>query len=293
MRIGYACKVIGHKNYNLRSCLLKNATEDRLRELIEHNLIVLSNMIDYNIKNNIKLFRISSDLIPFGSSEHNKINWWVDYKEELKFIGQKIIDSKMRVSVHPGQYTVLNSPNHEVVRRAILDLEYHCRILDSLMTDQSSKIILHIGGVYKNKEEAMKRFIDNYQLLDDKIKTRLVIENDDRSFDIMDVLQIGQITKIPVIFDTLHYEVLPPDNQKDIMYWINEARKTWSPADGVQKIHYSEQDNSKKPGAHSSTINVSKFMDFVSGIDFDVDIMLEVKDKNLSAIKCIKAINAI
>lgn len=290
MKIGYACKLIGPKNCNLKSCLLKNANDEKLHELIEHNLNVLSNMIDYNIHSDINLFRISSDLIPFGSSEINKIKWWDVYADQLSAIGQKIKKSKMRVSVHPGQYTVLNSPKSDVVNRAILDLEYHNRILDSLGVDSNCKIILHIGGAYDDKEKAIRRFIDNYYLLDEKIKKRLVIENDDRSFDINDVLQISKIINAPVVFDNLHFEILPPKEEKDVIDWIKEARKTWKKQDGPQKIHYSQQDKNKKPGAHSETINTDEFIKFIKKIDFDVDIMLEVKDKNISAMKCLEVI---
>lgn len=288
MKIGYACKIMESKKFGFKGCLLKNATIEKLHELIEHNLIALSNMIDYNITNNIKLFRISSDLIPFGSSEYNQIKWWEEYREEFEMIGKKIKNFDIRVSMHPGQYTVLNSPNPKVVNRAILDLVYHARILDSLMTDQSSKIILHIGGVYNDKKKAISRFIHNYRLLGDEIKKRLVIENDDRCFNINDVLHISQIIKVPVVFDTLHHQVLPPKEKKNMIYWIKKAKKTWIPIDGVQKIHYSQQDITKKSGAHSQTIDLMKFTEFLEQIDFDVDIMLEVKDKNISAIKCIQ-----
>ena len=90
MRIGYACKLLGVVNTDMRSCTLKNASSEKLSELIKHNINSLNAMIDYNIENNIKLFRISSDLIPFGSSEVNKIKWWEVYSEQLIDIGKKI-----------------------------------------------------------------------------------------------------------------------------------------------------------------------------------------------------------
>ncbi|WP_313757052.1 UV DNA damage repair endonuclease UvsE [Tissierella sp.] len=289
MRIGYACLTVGVLETNFKSCMVKNANEKKLLEIIEYNLKSLNNIIDYNIENNIKLFRISSDLIPFGSSPVNNIPWWEVFFSQISSIGSKIREADMRVSMHPGQYTVLNSPNEDVVLRAIEDLNYHNRILDSLGMDRESKIILHIGGVYNNKDKAIKNFVSNFQLLAQGVKERLVIENDHKSYNIGEVLEIGRTLKIPVVFDNLHNQVLPYDISKDDQYWIKECKKTWEKEDGPQKIHYSQQDKGKRTGAHSNTIEIEQFMNFIETIDDKIDIMLEVKDKNLSAVKCINS----
>lgn len=287
MRIGYACLTIGVRETGFKTCIMKNANEENLLSIINHNLEVLDNIIDYNVKNDIKLFRISSDIIPFGSSPVNNLKWWDIFEEKLSFIGNKIKKSEMRVSMHPGQYTVLNSPTGDVVLSAVKDLEYHNVFLDSLKVNKENKIILHIGGVYGDKKLAIDRFSRNYILLNEKIKERLVIENDDKCFNIEDVLYISKKLQIPVIYDNLHNKVLPADKFKDDRYWIKEVNKTWSNGNGPQKIHYSQQDKNKRAGAHSTSININEFVDFIRNLDPDIDIMLEAKDKNLSAVKCI------
>ncbi len=83
---------------------------------------------------------------------------------------------------------------------------------------------------------------------------------------------------------------MPYDLSKNDRYWISLCRETWNKEDGVQKIHYSQQDVNKRPGAHSSTIEIKQFIEFIDKMDLDLDIMLEVKDKNLSALKCINYI---
>jgi len=290
MSIGYACLTIGVQNTNLRSCTAKNVDKEKLLDLISHNLNSLENIIDYNIKNNIKLFRISSDLIPFGSSPINSLPWEEEFSSKLSEIGEKIKTSGMRISMHPGQYTVLNSPNIDVVNRAIDDLNYHTKILDALGVGSEHKIVLHIGGVYNAKEEAISRFITNYDKLNDSIKMRLVIENDDKSYNINDVLEIGTKLGIPVIFDNLHNEINCYDKEKNDVYWINKCKRTWKEKDGNQKMHYSQQNLLKKLGSHSNTIRFDQFMEFYERLGReDIDIMLEVKDKNLSAVKCINA----
>jgi UV DNA damage endonuclease len=290
MSIGYACLTIGVPNTNLKSCTAKNVNEEKLLELISHNLNSLENIIDYNIKNNIRLFRISSDLIPFGSSSINSLQWEEIFFSKFSEIGEKIKTSGMRVSMHPGQYTVLNSPNIEVVNRAIDDLNYHTKVLDSLGVGSEHKIVLHIGGVYNDKKQAIERFITNYGHLSDSIKERLVIENDDKSYNINDVLEIGTKLKVPVIFDNLHNDINFYDKEKSAIYWINESQKIWQEKDGYQKMHYSQQNPLKKLGSHSNTIRISEFINFYETLQRkDIDIMLEVKDKNLSAVKCINA----
>lgn len=291
MKIGYACLTVGVSETNLKSCIMKNANEENLLKIIDHNLNSLSNIIDYNIRNNIKLFRISSDLITFGSSPVNNIKWWEVFSEQLSLIAKKIRDSGMRVSMHPGQYTVLNSLNEEVVKKSIKDLDYHNKVLDSLETSKENKIILHIGGVYGDKEGAIGRFISNFQLLSNEVKERLVIENDDKSYNIGEVLEIGRVLNIPVVYDNLHNKVLPYDDSKDDNYWIKQCKETWKKEDGPQKVHYAQQNLEKRPGAHSITIGVEGFMNFVNEINEEIDIMLEVKDKNLSAVKCINCIS--
>lgn len=288
MSIGYACQVIGVPNTNIKRCLIKNAMESRLLELTAYNLSSLNNIIEYNIKNNIRLFRISSDLIPFGSNEINNLSWWDIFQKQFLEIGDKIQVSNMRVSMHPGQYTVLNSLNDEVVEKSIADLNYHSKVLDCLGTGTNHKIVLHIGGIYNDKGHAKKRFIKNYERLDDTVKGRLVIENDDKSYNINDVIEIGTTLNIPVIFDNLHHKINSGEIVESEFYWINKCKKTWKSNDGKQKIHYSQQNPLKNPGAHSETINVGEFMNFYKKLDReDIDIMLEVKDKNISAVKCI------
>lgn len=294
MSIGYACIISGSKDYKFKSCILKNASDNRLRELTFHNLSILDKMIDYNIKNKIKLFRISSDIIPFASHQINKQEWWLESKILFENLGLKIKNNNLRVSMHPGQYTVLNSPHPLVVERAILDLEYHTRFLDSLGLDSSSKIILHIGGIYNEKSNAIDRFALNYSLLSKNIKDRLVIENDDKSYTIEDVLEIGLRLSIPVVFDNLHNRINPSKTKFSEFEWIKNCSKTWLKKDGKQKIHYSQQDTLGKSGAHSQTILIEEFVDFYKKIlPLDVDIMLEVKDKNISAVNCIAAVNEI
>ncbi|MFV0424511.1 MAG: UV DNA damage repair endonuclease UvsE [Bacilli bacterium] len=288
MRIGYACLTVGiNKLDSYKTCTIKKYSEENIRDIIDYNLNVLFSTLKYNVENNIKMFRISSDIIPLATHPINEFNWVDEFREKMKLIGEYIKANDIRVSMHPGQYTVLNSINEDVVNRAVLDLEYHCKFLDSLEVDATNKIILHIGGVYDNKLEAMRRFETKYFKLNENIKARLIIENDDKLYNIKEVLEISSNTGIPVVFDNLHHEINNSDLYTEVK-WIEKCIETWKKKDGKCKIHYSNQNLDKRVGAHSDFIYINQFLEFCNRImHLDVDIMLEVKDKNLSAIKCI------
>ena len=293
MSIGYACLNIGTPDTKIRSVMQRNATPEKLTEVTAHNLAALEKMIDYNRKNNIKLFRISSDLIPFGSSPVNSLPWWEIHAEAFHRIGAKIQQSGIRVSFHPGQYTVLNSPDEDVVARAILDLEYHTKMLECLGVNNEHKIVLHVGGIYGDKAVALERFTTNFKRLPEAVQNRLIIENDDRLYNIEDVLGLAFRLQIPAVYDNLHHAINPPPAGGDDRYWIAEAAKTWNDSDGKQKIHYSQQAPGKRPGAHTDTIQLDTFLTFHEQLeDKQIDIMLEVKVKNLSAVKCQNATTA-
>lgn len=292
MSIGYACHAVGVPGTKQRTCTIKNAAPDTLINIIQSNLESLDNILDYNIKNGIKLFRISSDIIPFGSHPVNTVKWWEIYRDKLNELGHKAIKNCIRLSMHPGQYTVLNSPDKAVVERAVEDLRYHTQFLDELGLGKEHKIVVHIGGIYDDKTEALKRFVKHYRNLDENIRQRLVIENDDRQYSISDVLSIGKSEGIPVVFDNLHHQV-NPNNKHSEIEWIDACKNTWKQSDGVQKLHYSQQDAGKRLGSHSATLNANDFLQFYKRIPkHEVDIIVEVKNKNLSAIKCINTIDS-
>lgn len=286
-RIGYACINMDIADSTYKTCRLSDISDDKLRPIIKHNLTVLSDSIDYNIINHNKMFRVSSSLIPFASHHANTLDWAEEFQAEFEMIKNKIIENDIRISCHPGQYTLINSTNQDVVEAAILDLKYHTKLMDLLSGNRNHKMILHVGGVYGDKDAAIQRFVSNYITLDDSIKKYLVIENDDKLFTVADILSINQETKIPCVFDNLHHICNPSLEGISIKEIMTRIQATWSEADGRLKVHYSQQDLNKRPGAHSQTIDLEQFtLDCETYFDyFDCDIMLEVKDKNRSFMK--------
>ena len=287
MKIGFACLTVGVPDTQMRTCSKISATPEKLIELIQNNLEVTERILDYSIQNNLKMYRLSSDLIPFGSDlATNTLDWVQLFEPLFTRIGRKIKQHHIRVSMHPGQYTVLNSPDEDVVTRAIADLEYHNLIMDALKVNQHHKIILHIGGAYGDKAAAKERFIATYQQLSPQVKARLIIENDHSLYTIEDVLEISRATGAPVVYDNLHNSCNPSDTSKTDADWIKLAKETWTAEEGPAKVHYSQQRAGGRLGAHTATIYIKPFMAYYREVaPLEVDIMLEVKDKNLSAVK--------
>lgn len=189
--------------------------------------------------------------------------------------------------MHPDQFVLLNSPHEDVVTRSIRELDYHCRVMDSMELDSTAKIQIHVGGVYKAKPQAIERFIKRYKTLSLSLKKRLVIENDDRLYSLRDCLEIQAHTGLPVLFDTLHHECLNHGETKREA--IETALRTWKTEDGILMVDYSSQEKGAKKGKHAESIDRNNFKDFLretQGLDFD--IMLEIKDKEKSAAQAIE-----
>jgi len=284
MKIGYPCinrtlDCRGNKTFRLKSY-----SEQRLIQTVENNLNCLNNMIDFNIKNNLLFFRITSDLVPFASHSVCTFNWQEYFSKKLENIGKIIKQNKIRISMHPDQFIVLNSKNKEVVNRSIKELFYHAQILDLMKLDYTAKIQLHVGGAYGDKKQSIQRFINNYSTLNQKIKNRLVIENDDRIYSIKECLHISDKTDIPILFDVFHHSII--NNNEPIKQILHNTKDTWQKKDGIPLADYSSQEPGEKTGKHAQTINLDDFEKFIKeSRPFDFDIMLEIKDKEKSAIK--------
>lgn len=290
--IGYACQLIGPPRVSLRGCTLATATPEKLEKVTEHNLAALSAMIGYSAANNIRLFRISSDIVPLATHPRARFDWRARFADTLAGIGGRARETGQRLSMHPGQYTVLNSPDSDIRRRAAEDLGYHADFLDALGAGPDCRIILHVGGVYGDRAAAADRFVAGVDALPGRIRERIAVENDERSYATDEVCALCARLGLPAVLDTLHFALRPP-GEGDIHYWLGQSAATWKAADGRQKIHYSQQQRGTRPSGHSRTIDVGEFLAFHRTLGANPpDIMLEVKDKNLSAAKCLDCVSA-
>ncbi|MDD3626955.1 MAG: UV DNA damage repair endonuclease UvsE, partial [bacterium] len=234
-------------------------------------------------------FRISSDIIPFASHPICTFNWQGHFKNRFKDIGNFIKQNKMRISMHPDQFTLINSLDVKIFKASVSELEYHADVLDLMGLDNTAKIQIHVGGVYGDKKESIKRFIQRYKQLPQKIANRLAIENDERSYSFKDCFGIHKAIKIPVIFDVFHHKINP--DGIEIERALELQNTTWKKSDGIPIVDYSSQEPGERTGKHAETIDIKDFKKFLNqSVGFDFDIMLEIKDKEKSATKAIKNI---
>ena len=175
MRIGYPCinRSIGCKGN--RKFRLSSHSEERLIGTIQNNLDCLFEMLRYNSSQRILFFRITSDLIPFASHPICQFNWQSYFKDKFRSVGDFIKGHAMRISMHPGQFTLINAENPTVFENSRQELLYHAEVLDLMELDTTAKIQLHVGGIYGDKSKSKARFIERYCELDEATKRRLII----------------------------------------------------------------------------------------------------------------------
>jgi UV DNA damage endonuclease len=285
IRIGYAC-INTSLPTTSRTCRVANATPDRVIELGRQNLLALSDILRWNQSHGVRLFRISSDIIPLASHPVAQgIPWAEALASELEAASVRIRAGDARVSMHPGQYTVLSSPRPEVVQASLAELEYHARLLDLLGADQTAKLVLHLGGVYGDKVSAMQRFADHFALLSPSAQARLVLENDEKNYTAADTLALSAVIGAPVVFDVFHHIYNPSFAGESTRQIVERVASTWRADEGPPKLHYSDQWPGKPAGSHSQSVDLEAFGRFYEQIrGLDVDVMLEVKDKQESVL---------
>lgn len=286
MRIGYPCinRSIGcTASHTFR---LASYTEERLIETVKENLVCLKKILQYNLEHGMLFFRITSDLVPFASHPICTFPWQEHFAGEFRIIGEFIRQHGFRISMHPDQFVLLNAPDTGVFQRSIADLVYQTQVLDLMGLNTTAKVQIHVGGVYGDKPLSMDRFSSNYELLDTAIKNRLVIENDERLYTISDCLAIHKRTGIPVIADSFHHSLL--NNGERFAQLLKPLRATWKAHDGIPMVDYSSQEPGKRMGAHAEHIVPEEFRQFLNETRMaDFDIMLEIKDKEKSALSAL------
>lgn len=290
IRLGYACvpvtidetssHTITYTNYKK----LGKLGNDRLDKVIKSNFNSLENILKYNIKNDIKFFRMTSELIPFLSHPDVHYDFFNQYQEYYKKVGDIIKENNLRVDMHPSAYTVLNSINLDVVNSTINILKNYQKMYEYMGIN--SYVVLHVGSKVNGKKESIKRFIENFNKLEDKVKKLILIENDDKSFNIRNVLELCKKINRPMVLDYHHFNV--NKNNEKIEDYIEKIFNTW---DGIPKIHFSSPKDKKNKRSHHDYINSDDFIKFIEKIKFidrDLDVMIEAKQKDDALFRLIR-----
>ena len=264
----------------------KNNDYNKLSNVIISNLEALIKILEYNVKNNIHFYRISSNLIPLATHPQISFDYIDKYKSYYKRISNIINKNNMRVDMHPGQFCVLNSTKKEVVKSSIEILKYHYKLLDA-MNIENKILILHIGSSVLGKENSKTRFINNFKKLPIYLQKSIAIENDDKIFNIIDCLHLSKKLNIPVVLDYHHF--LCNNSGENIKEYLPQIFDTWR--DYRPKIHFSSPKSKKEYRHHHEYIDVFSFISFINILkefNRDIDIMIEAKGKDESLFRLIR-----
>ncbi len=287
MKIGYVGDSKRETLQSARRFRLASFTPEKFLETARLNLEGLHQNIEYAASHQLLFYRIRSEIIPFASHPVCTVNWQQEFSSLLADIGKLIRHSNMRISFHPDQFVVLNAPSEKVLQNSTRELLYQAQVLELLGLGTPHKLQIHVGGVYGDKNESIRRFILAYRELPELIKQHLVIENDDRLYSVSDCYAIHEAIGIPIIFDNLHHALNP--NGESMRDAMERCFSTWQrERDGVPMVDYSSQQADMRVGKHADHIDIKQFRQYLAeskGLDFD--IMLEIKDKDISALEAL------
>lgn len=299
---GYACintvlqkkKIISSNT--LRLSTLEKKGIDYVKKLAIKNLENLLLILKWNKDHDILFFRMSSDMFPFATYQSKNgeyMGYSLDFADHLlQKIGQYAKDNKMRLTMHPAQFCVLSSENPNVVSNTFSDLNHHCEILDRMGLDSNSVIIIHGGGVYGNKKEALRRLEENIMNLPENTRNRIVLENCEMAYTIEDLLPISEKLQIPLIIDFHHDDIHPSSNP--IETYFDRVFSIWRNRNIKPKVHVSNSvPGIEKTDSKTARRKHSDYIEFLHDallkITFPIDIMLECKMKEDALLKLRKS----
>jgi UV DNA damage endonuclease len=292
MRLGFAVKVLGAGGLPSHDTR-RWQSDPHLRVSLDHLEAILRYLDDHGIA----MYRMATGLAPYAS--HPELTRFRTQPREcaqrLAEVGALAARLGIRLSTHPGQYTVLNSEDERIRRLAAEELEVQAELLDGMGLGPDAVVVLHVGGGAGGKGAAIDRFLHGFELLSDAARARLVVENDDRTFALCDVLEVSSRIGRPVVWDILHHHCNDPDRIPD-REALELALGTW-PRDVRPKIHYSSPRTSveERKGrrvlpplrAHADMIDPIGFERFVvdTAAGLELDVMLEAKAKDLALLR--------
>ena len=293
IRLGYVAisKKLGKKvtssstvtfsNYN--KIILPNKKLEKLKSVAASNLRDLETIIRYNIENNIHFYRITSALIPLVT--HPEVGYWGHrefLRKDFEYVGKLINDSKMRVDTHPDEFNVINSINPKVVENTKINLLRQAEWFEDFKYELG-KMVIHVGGATNGKEAALERFITNFITFPNEVKSKIIIENDDKTYTAQETLNLCNELNLPMVLDFHHHNC--NNNGENIYELIPQIFLTWKNEKLPPKLHFSSPREGEKDRKHSDFINAKDFVIFLENIkhfNTDIDIMLECKEKDLA-----------
>ncbi len=260
-----------------------------LAKIISHNLDSLKATLEYCVREGIGCFRLSSQFFPLCSHpdwkyQLSSLPLYDELREKVEYCKSYKNAQSLRLTLHPDQFVVLNSPRPEVVQSATHELEYHAHLADLLGVDV---INIHCGGVYGDKGEALKRFQDHYHALSPQIQSRLTLENDDKCYTPKDLLPICEKNQIPFVYDVHHHRCLK--DGLTIQEVTKLALSTWNREPLFHISSPKEGWEGPKPQRHHDYISMEDFP--IEWKSLHVTIEVEAKAQELAVKELKKNLN--
>lgn len=299
IRLGYValpltCKELNYSTVTYTQFKKLDLIEklNRLDQVIMTNLERLQKILMYNKKNHIHFYRMTSHIVPFLSLDKISFDYLTPYKKEYQKIGNLLKKYEIRMDIHPDQFIVLNSLQEEVLKNTVRYLVRQAQILKE-MKIKNPLMILHVGSSIPTKEEAMKRFIEQFQALPKDVQKMIALENDDKVYQVEDVLYLSELLNIPMVLDYHHF--LCNNKKVEIEPFLTRIFKTWQNTNQIPKVHFSSPKSKRKKEkrSHHDYIDFKAFHRFLKILEkenHDVDIMIEAKKKDLALFKLIREI---
>lgn len=273
-----------------RTVTRKNFTVEKAKDLAFKNLQDLMSILKWNNEYGIHHYRLSSDMFPHMNDKETLEYTLCDFKERLKEIGKYARYSNQRLTMHPGQYNQIGSKSQSVFEATVEDLSHHADIFDYMEMDENSILCIHGGGIYNDKENTIRRWIDRFGDLPEKVKKRIAIENCELNYNIEDCLYIAEECKIPVIFDVHHFNCYNKkyDLDWDAKDYIPYILDSWEERRMV--AHISDQKEDARLGAHHDYVySIPRYlMEIPEVYRVGVDIEIEAKAKEKAIFKLYK-----
>ncbi|MGF9966197.1 UV DNA damage repair endonuclease UvsE [Bacillus rhizoplanae] len=260
----------------------REAAIRKLERISNSNLENCLRLLKHNYGHGVSFFRLSSKLIPLAN--HEALLEW-DYikplRENLKQLGEYAKRQGMRIDFHPDHFVVLNSLHPPILKQSVKTLQMHGKLLKGMGIDRTHRCVLHVGGAYEDKEKALEQFIENWSLVPVGIQRMIMLENDDTTFSLKEVLYLGEKLGIPVVFD-LHHHMVNHDFGEWETDWERVVR-TWEQSPLPIKMHISSPREGNDPRAHADFIDSNQFSSFlqhIKGSVSEIHCMIEAKQKD-------------
>lgn len=259
---------------------------NKLKEVSTSNLKNLMKILEYNVENNIHFYRITSALIPLATHpEVDNWNYRKMYSTDFKNIGRFVMENNIRVDTHPNEFNVINSMKDSVYKSTVTNLLFHIHLFED-MEYELGKMVIHVGSSEGGKEAAEQRLIENFDKLPEEIRSKLIFENDDKTFTALEVLNICKRINVPMVLDVHHYNCNNSgENLQEIIVPIFD---TWRSEVLPPKIHFSSPKEGQMDRKHADFIipeDFIKFIELCKPFEIDFDVMLEAKMKDKSLFK--------